>query len=145
MLLALIFVGLTSCTNKNKSKEIASYSYSSETKLNKILDDKIGSWIDKGTVCYGVLVMNNENGDVVNCKPIKAKVILITEDGIKMKALESVSLAPKEGCSKLGLDKGDTWWEKEGDLFREESEAIAFLKMLPKAKATKRTKHFTID
>jgi hypothetical protein len=55
-------------------------------------------------------------------------VVKVSETLIKMKALETVSLAEVKGCTKMGLAKGDLWEEKEGDLFQTKEEAIAYLK-----------------
>ncbi len=58
---------------------------------------------------------------------MKAKVTTILSDSIKMKALEAVSLAEVKGCTKMGLAKGETWWETEGDLFKTREEALKWL------------------
>lgn len=145
ILVFLSLLALISCnSNKKKSDEIASYSYSAEVKLSSALYKSAGSWIEEGLECYGIIVMYDDNGDVVSAKPIKAKTIVITEKAIKMKALETVSLAPKKGCSKLGLEKGDTWWEKT-DLFRTKEEATAFINTLPSVSNETRDAHFCVD
>ena len=61
-------------------------------------------------------------------KPVKAKVIAINNNEIKMKSLENVSLMEVQGCSKMGLSKGETWLEADGDLFKTKEEALAYLK-----------------
>lgn len=144
-LLVLILLALFSCNKKNKSEDLSSYAYSSEIKLNSILDAKVGSWIKEGLDCYGILVMYDDNENIVNAKTIKAKTLVITETSIKMKALESITLAPKAGCTKLGLDKGDTWWENEGDLFQTKEEANIYLKTLLDEKKIKKADTFTVD
>lgn len=141
-LLTISLLALFSCTNKHKSEEIASYSYSADVKLSKVLQDRIGSWIEEGVECYSFIVMYNDNGKIVSAKPIKAKALVITEKAIKMKALETVSLAPKIGCTKLGLEKGDTWWENNGDLFQTKEEALAYLKTTIESQEIKTDRSF---
>ena len=144
-LLALSQLAFFSCNNKNRSEEIASYSYSADVKLNQVLYDRIGSWIKEGIECYSFVVMYDDNGHIVGAKPIKAKALVITEKAIKMKALETVSLAPKIGCTKLGLEKGDTWWENKGDLFQTKEEALAYLKETIESQEIKTDGLFTVE
>lgn len=126
--IATIFT-FSACNTKNKSAEIAGYNYQEKsTELNKELQAKVGDWVEKGTVCYGVVVAVDASGTPQHGKPVKAKVVRISNDEIKMKALEKISIGPKEGCSEMGISRGETWQEKEGDLFKTEDEAIAYLK-----------------
>lgn len=145
LLLILSLFSLVACNKQKKSEEIASYSYSADVKLAPKLYNRVGTWIEEGIDCYGIIIMYTEDGEVVSAKPVKAKTLVITEKAIKMKALETVTLAPKHGCSKLGLDKDDTWWENEGDLFRTKEEAEAYIKSLPKMSSKKSDKGFSID
>jgi hypothetical protein len=57
-------------------------------------------------------------------------VVEIGKNAVKMKSLESVNLAEIEGCSKYLIDKGETWDEKEGDLYHTREEAIEALKRM---------------
>jgi hypothetical protein len=45
-----------------------------------------------------------------------------------MKALEKINIGPKEGCSEMGISKGETWMEKDGELFQTKDEAVTYLK-----------------
>lgn len=145
LLFALVLLGLFSCKNKNRSEEIASYAYSSEVNLSKVLDERVGGWIEEGLDCYGIIIMYDDNKNIIAGKPIKAKTLVITEKAIKMKALETVTLAPTKTCTKLGLEKGDTWWENNGDLFQTQEQALAYLKKLNSANTVKKDGHFTVD
>lgn len=145
LLLALLLVSVSSCNHKKKSEEIASYSYSSEVKLCETLEKRVGTWIEEGLECYGIIVMYDEKGNLTKAQSIKARTLVITEKAIKMKALESVSLAPTEGCTQMGLEKGDTWWENEGDLFKTKEEADAYIEKLKKSKIPQKDNHFTVD
>lgn len=142
-----VMVVLQACnSNSNKSKEIEKYQYT-ETKveLNEVLKKKVGSWIQEGSECYGLVMMSDPDGNVKDVKEMKAVVLIIQNDKIKMKSLENVTLAPKEGCTKMGISKGETWWEEDGDLFQTREEAIAFGKSIKtKVKSAAGTK-FTID
>lgn len=127
----VIFIGvvvLSACRSNNREKEIAGYHYEAvDTGLNGQLKTKVGTWIEEGAVCYGILVLPNENGLPKKMKEMKARVVLLAHDQIKMKSMEDIVLAPVEGCSKMGIRKGETWWEKEGELFQTREEAIAFI------------------
>ena len=126
VLLTCLLVG---CADSgSKSKDIADYEYEGgDEQLNDVLSQKVGLWAKQGVECYGVVVLQDENLMPTKGKPVKARIIQIKADGLKMKSLENVNLAPKAGCSKIGLNKGDTWWETEGDLFQTEVEAEKFL------------------
>jgi hypothetical protein len=84
--------------------------------------------VKEGITCYGVVVGIDKDGKPLYGKPVKAKVVNIKGNEVKMKALESVSLAEVKGCTKMGIKKNETWIEKEADLFQTEEEAINFLK-----------------
>jgi hypothetical protein len=144
-LLALSLLALFSCNNKNKSEEIAFYSYSADVKLSQVLYDRIGSWIEEGVECYSFVVMYDDDDHIVAARPIKAKALVITEKAIKMKALETISLAPKINCTKLSLEEGDTWWENKGDLFQTKEEALAYLKTQLTTKKATKDNHFSGD
>lgn len=119
---------LSACQSSDRSKEISGYAYEGQTQaLNEQLKSKIGNWIKEGETCYGILILLDENGSPKKLKEVKAKVIVLQSDKIKMKSLEDITLAPVEGCSKLGIRKGETWWETEGDLFQSREDAVSFI------------------
>ncbi len=124
-----LFLLFTGCSgNKKKSEEIKNYTYQEErAALSPRLQAKLGEWIEEGMVCYGLVVGVDKGGNLLNGKTVKAKVISLANDSIKVKAMEMVSLAEVKGCTKMGLSKGEIWWEKEGDLFRTREEAAAWL------------------
>jgi len=126
LLTALLF--FSGCRSGKKSEEIKNYAYQEpSTKMNSVLEDKVGGWISEGTVCYGLVVGIDSEGKVAKGLPVKAKVVTNASDSLKMKALENVSLAEVKGCSKMGISKGEPWWEKDGDLFKTLEEATAYL------------------
>lgn len=92
------------------------------------LKAKIPDWVEEGKVCYGLVVQINDKEQPVKGKPVKAKVVQIGEHWVKMKALETVSLVEYEGCNQMGLTKGQTWDEDEGDLYLTLQDAIDALK-----------------
>jgi len=123
---AILFFG---CSNKKRAAEVAGYSYTEKSIPAPGSKVKIpGDWVKEGAVCYGLIVAVDKEGKQLSGKPVKAEVVKITDSEIKMKALESVSLAEVKGCTKMGLAKGDGWSEQEGDLFQTKEEAIEFLK-----------------
>ncbi len=95
-------------------------------KLNTGLDEKLGSWLKKDTECYGIVVGFFADGSTIG-KSVKCRIVAIRPDKIKMKTIESVSLLPGEKCDKMGLAYGDTWWEKEGDIFKTREEAETYI------------------
>ena len=137
---------LTSCGSRNQSQATGlAVSEQSEVKLNDVLQKKVGSWIKEGIECYGLIVMIDKDGKVHSAKEIKAVVLIIQSDKIKMKALEEANLAPKAGCKKMTMAKGETWWEVEGDLFQTREEAIEFKKTIKIDKKSPAGAKFTID
>lgn len=99
---------------------------SPDAKLNPDLQAKVGSWLVKDAECYGIVVGYFSDGSTLG-KSVKCRVVAIKPDKIKMKTIESVSLLPGEGCDKMGLAYGDTWWEEDGDIFRTREEAEAYI------------------
>ena len=97
-------------------------------KLNNELQKKVGSWAKEGVDCYGLVLLVRKNKIVEVGKSVKTKITRIQSDSIKVKLLEDVSLAKTKDCSKLGMSTGQSWWEKEGDLFLTREEADKYLK-----------------
>ncbi|MCK3683400.1 hypothetical protein [Maribellus sp. YY47] len=144
LLSLIITLSITSCHNASKkSEEIASYTYKEEkVEMNSKLRANIPQWVKEGTICYGLVVQVDGNDNPVKGKPVKAKVVQMGRDAIKMKALETVSLVEVEGCTKMGISKGETWDENEGDLYLSFEEAVDALK---KMKIYKISDRATVD
>ena len=121
---------ITSCVNRNEGGRVRASDTTQEIKaggtLNEELQAKVGSWLKKDVECYGIVVGYFADGSTLG-KSVKCRVVAIKSDKIKMKTIESVSLLPGEGCDKMGLAYGDTWWEEDGDIFRTREEAEAFI------------------
>lgn len=135
----------TACNQKNKRQEIATYTYATKVQLSDTLEQRVGHWIKEGQECYGLVISSFSDQRIALAKPVQAKVITITATAIKMKALETVNVGVSEkakACGKLQIDKGQTWWEEDGDLFATKEEAQAYANKLNN-KA--RTHKFTID
>lgn len=123
-----LLIGLFSCGQRDKSKVLGQYKYEeSKTVLNETLKKKLGPWVAEGIDCYGIIILCDENGLPKKLKEIHAKVVSIQPDKIKMKALEDVIMSPVKGCSKIGIKKGETWDETDGDLFQNKEKAIQFI------------------
>lgn len=121
---------LMSCSGNKKeqpSNITTSKPEQTEVVFNEKLQAKLGSWVEKGTECYGIVVAKMAEGKSIG-KSVKCKVIGIKPDMIKLKTLESINLMESKGCDKLGLSYGDTWWEEEGDIFKTREEADSYLK-----------------
>lgn len=146
IILVAVVIVFQACNSSNKSKEIEKYTYTEEkVQLNDVLSKRVGSWIKEGSECYGLIVMSDKDGNIQTIKELKAVVLIIQNDKIKMKALEDVSLAPKKGCTKMGISKGETWWEEDGDLFQTRDEAIAFANSVIQEKKPATGGKFTIN
>ncbi|MEI7831394.1 MAG: hypothetical protein WCI31_16565 [Prolixibacteraceae bacterium] len=128
LLVAIVAGGLWSCGSGKKSQQIKDYKYTEEkSAVSGALQKKVGEWIKEGMTCYGIVILTDKDGTPKKAREIEAKVISIQSDLIKMKALEDLVLAPVAGCTKVGMKKGETWEEKEGDLFQTRDEAIKFI------------------
>jgi len=128
-LLSAILI-LSACNRNRESGNEVMYDYEEEVgELSAELQKKIGSWAEVGSVCYGCVVSVDEYGNYMIGKPVKAKILRFKGDSVRMKALEAVSVAEGEleGCTKMGLARGETWWETEGDLFKTREEAEKYL------------------
>lgn len=128
LFLSILILSLFACDSQKKSGEVASYSYEEEVvEMSDELKKITPKWVEIDKICYGVVVQINEQKKPIKGKPIKAKVVQIGRNAITMKALETVSLVETIDCTKMGISKGETWEEDEGDLFLTEQEAINFL------------------
>ncbi|MEZ5021244.1 MAG: hypothetical protein R2756_14210 [Bacteroidales bacterium] len=128
VLISLILI--TSCANTSEGEGVRAsdpgQEVSRDVTLNSDLQSKVGSWLEKDVECYGIVVGYFADGNTLG-KSVKCRVVAIKPEKIKMKTIESVSLLPGEGCDKMGLAYGDTWWEEDGDIFRTREEAEAFI------------------
>ncbi|MCK9640395.1 MAG: hypothetical protein M0R39_10865 [Prolixibacteraceae bacterium] len=128
ILVAVIAISILGCVSGNKSKQIKDYKYTEEkAAVTGALQKKIGAWIEEGMTCYGIIILTDKEGNAKKVKEIEAKIISIQPDKIKLKAMEDLVLAPVEGCTKTGIKKGETWDEKEGDLFQTRVQAINYI------------------
>ncbi len=117
-----------SCNSSSKSNPDETYEYIEETvELNDFLKQRIGDWAEEGLICYGVVVLVDSDGTIKDGAPVKSKIVRIKSDSIKMKSLEDINLSEVSGCDKIGISRGENWWETEGDLFKTREEAEAFL------------------
>lgn len=101
---------------------------SDKAEPNGKLKEKVGSWVKEGLVCYGLVVATNKDGREVYARPVKARIIKIEDDRIKMETLEDINLGEKGGCSKMNFTSGSTWWETAGEIFKDRQDAIEYLK-----------------
>lgn len=116
------------CGQSDKSKILEQYKYDEYNPAsNEIIKKKLGSWVNEGIFCYGIVIVHGENGLPIRAKEVYAKIIDIQDDKIVMRSLEDVVMSPELGCVKYSLRKGDDWNEVEGDLFRTREETIRFI------------------
>jgi hypothetical protein len=145
-LVAILASFLTNCNNSPKPKQVVKEpaTVEEEGKLNDVLQKRIGSWAKEGAACYGLVVLTNNKRIVQYGKSVKTVIVRIKSDSLKVKLLENVTLAPKKDCKQIGMNEGDTWWEREGDLFQTQEEAENFLKSKGWEYKEKRTRKFKI-
>lgn len=118
---------LASCSgNKKDSDEVYEYVEPS-AELSDFLKERIGDWAMEGANCYGILALLDSDGNMQEGAVIKAKIVRMKSDSIKMKSLVDIKLREVVGCEKLGISRGETWWETEGDIFLKEEDAKAHL------------------
>ena len=116
-----------SCTRKPNDAGVI-YDYVEETEeMSDALKEKIGSWAEEGTHCYGILALLDAEGAIQEGSVIKAKLLRFNGDSVKMKSLVNIKLREVEGCEKMGISKGETWWETEHDVYQTEEEAAKIL------------------
>lgn len=117
---------MLSCSGNKKPDVVYNYEEKT-TELSDALRQKIGSWAEEGMDCYGILALIDNQGVIQEGSVIKARILQFNGDSVKMRSLESRKLREVEGCDQMGISRGDTWWETEGDVFRTAEEAQAKL------------------
>lgn len=124
----LLLLNLVCCNQSDRTKVLEQYQYEKNTGIvNQKADKKIGSWLKEGIICYGIVMVFSIDGMPVRAKEVKAQVISIQPDRIKMKSLENIFLNQVKGCTKYGIVEGEVWDEIEVELFQTKEEAIKFL------------------
>ncbi len=125
--LTVLILLVSSCSGNKKESDVV-YEYVEESaQLSDFLKERIGDWAMEGSNCYGILALLDKEGNIQEGAVIKAKIVRMKSDSIKMKSLVDVRLREVVGCDKLGISKGETWWETEGDIFLKEEDARAHL------------------
>ncbi|WP_319502360.1 hypothetical protein [uncultured Draconibacterium sp.] len=133
VLLVILFTSLCiiSCNSSKNSDEIASYTYQEKkVEMSDSLRVKIPDWVEEGKICFGLVVQVTKEGKPITGKPVKAKVVQIDENSVKMKALETVILYEGPDRNLKGINKGQVWDEKEGDLYLTFEEAVEVLEKM---------------
>lgn len=124
----LLLINAAGCRQYDKSKVIEQYKYSEDISVLKVKYKKeIGTWLNEGTICYGIVMVRDENKRPIRLKEVQAKVISIRSESIKMEVLENVIINPAIECNKVTLKKGECWDEVDGELFKTREEAILFI------------------
>lgn len=120
---AVILLVALSCTRKPDDAGVVYEYVEKKAELSAELQEQIGSWAEEGTSCYGILALIDGEGVMQEGAVIHAKIIRFRGDSVKMKSLENIKLREVEGCDQMGIKKGETWWETEGDIYQTEEEA----------------------
>jgi hypothetical protein len=124
----LLLLNLANCNQSDKTKILEQYKYEENTgNSNRLVDKKMDAWLKEGITCYGIVMIFSNDGRPVRAKEVKAKVLSIQPDRIKMEALENVFLNQVKGCTKYSIVEGEVWDEIEVELFQTKEEAIRYI------------------
>ena len=130
LIIAVIFLmlNISGCSQGDKSKILEKYKYDESIGVpTELVRNKIGVWVKEGVICYGIVVVHDESGKPVRVREVRAKVISIEPNKIRMRSLENITMAQVKGCNKYSITVGEDWDELEGDLFQTKEEAIKFI------------------
>lgn len=123
-----LLINLAGCRQYDKSKIIEQYKFDEDISvLNEKYPNGLGVWLKEGTICYGILLVRDENKLPIRMKEVQAKVINVHSESVKMEALEDVAINRTIECNKVTLKKGECWDEVDGELFKTREEAIRFI------------------
>lgn len=124
-MLLLIFA---CCNQRDKTKILEQYQYNENSgTVNQRIEKKAASWLKEGVICYGIVMVYSNDGIPLRAKEVKAKVISIQSDRVKMQSLENIFLNQIKGCTKFSIVEGEFWDEFEIDLFQTKEETIKFI------------------
>ena len=130
-ILIIFYILLASCKKETQILYPENYNLEQFSKedILKVYQDSIGQWFTKGVICYGIVILNFEKqlSPIKVGIPVKVKVISFSEEGIKCKLLENIKPYEALGCQKLEIKVGQTWLEKNMELFQNEDDAFDFL------------------
>jgi predicted transcriptional regulator len=116
------------CGQYDKSKRIEQYKYEEDISvLNVKFKPEMGKWLKEGRICYGIVIVCDENKVPIRLKEVQAKVITINSDKITMQTLENVPINHSINCNKVALKKGEFWDEVDGELYKTREEAILYI------------------
>lgn len=117
-----VLIAAVSCSGKKNSDVVYDYK-EKKYELSDELKAQIGDWAEEGMDCYGILALVDKNGVIQEGSVIQARILRFNGDSVKMRSLETRNLKEVEGCDKMGISRGDTWWETAGDIYQTEEEA----------------------
>lgn len=124
----ILLLSIFACGQRDNSKILEQYKFDEGSIVSNVIDkNKLNSWIKEGTICYGILIVRDENKLPKRIKEIQAKVINIHPECIKMEVLEDVMINPLVSCNKVSLKKGECWDELDGELFKTREDAIHYI------------------
>jgi hypothetical protein len=124
----LLLIYISGCGYSDKSKILENYKYeeSISAPIARIPKNP-GPWVKEGILCYGIVVVFNENKKPLRVKEFHAKVINIEPDKIRMRSLENIKMSQVKGCNKFCIKEGEDWDEADGDIFQTKEEAIKLI------------------
>ncbi len=85
-------------------------------------------WVERGEYCYTIAVFVLPDGTTLG-RPLHARIVVVAEDQVRLRAMENISLGDREGCEAMGVTYGETWWGSDPEeVFRSKEEAENYLK-----------------
>ena len=95
---------------------------------NKLpLAASIGPWVKEGVECYGLVVFTVDQKSYSRAVAVRCRIVDVRSTKIQCRSLENIISTTKDICNH-GIKTGETWWEKEPDLWQTKAEAEEFIK-----------------
>lgn len=126
---SLLFLQFVGCGQTDKSKILAQYAYQDSLVVSDAIPTVSGpgDWLKKGIVCYGIAMVSNSQLKPIKVKEVRAKVVDLVPNGVKMASLETLFVSKEKPCSQYLIIEGEEWTEREGELFKTKEEAIKYM------------------
>jgi hypothetical protein len=124
----VLLANLLGCGQADKTKILEQYKYEEAGIVSDEINQKQAkAWVKEGITCYGIVVVFDNNKIPIRVKEVRAKVIGIQSDKVRMRSLENIKMAPVKGCNKFSISAGEDWDEVDDELFQTKEEAVGFI------------------
>lgn len=108
------------------------------TSLPDSVKNKFPDWVEPGVKCFGIVSLIDSLGEFDTFGfAVPCQVMSYHVNGVRCKVIRNVYPYESYGCQVIGIRKGETWMETDGDLFQTEKDALMALhKRMPKRRQT---------